>query len=239
MEQVGSCVLLMQICQYQYHLSLSRCARINSFVPLFLLRSAPPLFAGQPYATHVGVDSDYLCVTRQSRRDLTGLAFVANSHHWPSTNACNEVRICPTCVAPMRLILPHMKGPKHLSWNSGYHLYIFSCALHERQHACSTVLLAFERPLTAYSCRHFAQSLPIWASVAIMNVQGSHMLTLFLSLGVLVGFKLWNSYQWKSKYKLPPGPKGIPYFGNMFQIPPYHQGPWAKRLAEQYGEMYV
>jgi hypothetical protein len=25
----------------------------------------------------------------------------------------------------------------------------------------------------------------------------------------------------------------------MFQIPPYHQGPWAKRLAEQYGEMYA
>ncbi|KAF2472380.1 cytochrome P450 [Lindgomyces ingoldianus] len=63
--------------------------------------------------------------------------------------------------------------------------------------------------------------------------------TLLLALGVLVLGKLWNNYQWSRKYKLPPGPKGVPYFGNMFQMPPFHQGPWAKEMAEKYGEMFT
>jgi hypothetical protein len=39
------------------------------------------------------------------------------------------------------------------------------------------------------------------------------------------------------KYKLPPLVPGIPVFGNAFQVPPTQQGPWAKELAEKYGEM--
>ena len=43
-----------------------------------------------------------------------------------------------------------------------------------------------------------------------------------------------------SKYKLPPRiPGGLPLIGNTFQMPPTQQGPWAKELAEKYGEMYV
>jgi hypothetical protein len=58
-----------------------------------------------------------------------------------------------------------------------------------------------------------------------------------LALAIVILAKLYANYQWNKKYKLPPGPKGIPYFGNMFQIPPYHQGPWAQQMAEKYGEM--
>lgn len=43
-----------------------------------------------------------------------------------------------------------------------------------------------------------------------------------------------------SKYKLPPRiPGGLPVIGNTFQMPPTQQGPWAKDLAEKYGEMCV
>ena len=54
---------------------------------------------------------------------------------------------------------------------------------------------------------------------------------------LLILVKLWERFQWRQKYKLPPGPTGIPFFGNMFQMPPYHQGPWAKDMTERYGEM--
>lgn len=40
-----------------------------------------------------------------------------------------------------------------------------------------------------------------------------------------------------SKYRLPPRVPGIPIFGNALQVPPSQQGPWAKELAEKYGEM--
>jgi hypothetical protein len=40
-----------------------------------------------------------------------------------------------------------------------------------------------------------------------------------------------------SKYKLPPRVPGVPVFGNSFQVPLTQQGPWAKKLAETYGEM--
>ncbi|OBT82018.1 hypothetical protein VE02_09812 [Pseudogymnoascus sp. 03VT05] len=43
-----------------------------------------------------------------------------------------------------------------------------------------------------------------------------------------------------SKYKLPPRiPGGLPLIGNTFQMPPTQQGPWAKDLAEKYGEMFT
>jgi hypothetical protein len=58
-----------------------------------------------------------------------------------------------------------------------------------------------------------------------------------ITLLFLIVTTLYNKHKWNKTYKLPPGPKGLPYFGNMFQIPSYHQGPWAKQLAEKYGEM--
>ena len=39
------------------------------------------------------------------------------------------------------------------------------------------------------------------------------------------------------KYRLPPLVPGIPVLGNALQVPPTQQGPWAKQLAEKYGEM--
>lgn len=63
--------------------------------------------------------------------------------------------------------------------------------------------------------------------------------TILLAVAILVVTKLWSNYQWHRKYKFPPGPKGVPFFGNMFQMPPYHQGPWAKKMAEKYGEMFT
>jgi hypothetical protein len=43
----------------------------------------------------------------------------------------------------------------------------------------------------------------------------------------------------KTGYKLPPLVPGIPIFGNALQVPSTQQGPWAKELAEKYGEMYA
>jgi hypothetical protein len=62
-------------------------------------------------------------------------------------------------------------------------------------------------------------------------------LTVLLAAALLGAAKLWTNSQWRTKYRLPSGPKGIPYFGNMFQMPAFHQGPWAKEMAEKYGEM--
>jgi len=61
--------------------------------------------------------------------------------------------------------------------------------------------------------------------------------TVCLGLATLVLLKLWKNYKYSQKYRLPPGPKGIPFFGNMFQMPLMYQGKWAKEMAETYGEM--
>lgn len=42
---------------------------------------------------------------------------------------------------------------------------------------------------------------------------------------------------WHSKYKLPPKVLGLPIIGNALQVPATQQGPWAKKMAEKYGEM--
>ncbi|KAH7347962.1 cytochrome P450 [Pyrenochaeta sp. MPI-SDFR-AT-0127] len=50
--------------------------------------------------------------------------------------------------------------------------------------------------------------------------------------------KVVQTIQWNQKYRLPPVISGgLPLFGNMFQVPPVQQGPWAKQLAEKYGEI--
>jgi len=61
----------------------------------------------------------------------------------------------------------------------------------------------------------------------------------FTTLAVLVAHRLLQRYQYNKKYKLPVSIPGIPIFGNSFQLPPLQQGPWAKKKAEEYGEMYV
>lgn len=61
----------------------------------------------------------------------------------------------------------------------------------------------------------------------------------FTTIVVLVVATLMQRYQYNKKYKLPVQIPGIPLFGNSFQLPPLQQGPWAKKKAEEYGEMYV
>jgi hypothetical protein len=58
-------------------------------------------------------------------------------------------------------------------------------------------------------------------------------------IALMLVYYAYNSYQWHTKYKLPPRVPGVPVFGNTLQIPALQQGPWAKDLAEKYGEMYV
>ena len=63
-------------------------------------------------------------------------------------------------------------------------------------------------------------------------------LTIFLGLLVLLVVRQWfHSYLKSKAYRLPPTVPGVPIFGNTFQIPAVQQGPWAKKLAEKYGEM--
>ncbi|OQV00569.1 hypothetical protein CLAIMM_06049 [Cladophialophora immunda] len=66
--------------------------------------------------------------------------------------------------------------------------------------------------------------------------------TASLILGLLVLFvgQSWLRSLIKSRsYRLPPVVPGVPVFGNTFQIPALQQGPWAKKLAEKYGEMFT
>lgn len=41
------------------------------------------------------------------------------------------------------------------------------------------------------------------------------------------------------KYRYPPGPKGIPIFGNLFQLPPRYPGEKLLEWGKQYGDMSV
>jgi len=66
-----------------------------------------------------------------------------------------------------------------------------------------------------------------------------NQLLLLLILAGVVTFYVYTLYgkRTASKYKLPPLVPGIPVMGNALQVPPTQQGPWAKELAEKYGEM--
>lgn len=77
--------------------------------------------------------------------------------------------------------------------------------------------------------------------MVIANAYMSHGYgTAIIGLLVLsLVYYVYRSYQWKKKYRLPPQVPGLPVFGNSFQVPAIQQGPWAKKLAEKYGEMYV
>ncbi|EXJ73906.1 uncharacterized protein A1O5_02200 [Cladophialophora psammophila CBS 110553] len=69
-----------------------------------------------------------------------------------------------------------------------------------------------------------------------MNVTG----TLILGFVVFFVAQSWfRSFRKNASYKLPPVVPGIPIFGNTFQIPALQQGPWAKKLADKYGEMFT
>lgn len=56
-------------------------------------------------------------------------------------------------------------------------------------------------------------------------------------LAVFAIYVFVSRRSFNSKYKLPPRVPGLPVLGNSLQIPLSQQGPWAKKLAEQYGEM--
>ncbi|KAH7303794.1 putative cytochrome P450 [Stachybotrys elegans] len=54
-----------------------------------------------------------------------------------------------------------------------------------------------------------------------------------------VGYVLVQRIIFNRRYNLPPRVPGLPFIGNTLQIPKTHQGTWAKKLAEKYGEMFT
>ena len=56
---------------------------------------------------------------------------------------------------------------------------------------------------------------------------------------LLIARAAWTSYSFNKKYKFPNRMPGWPIVGNTFQVPPYHQGPWAHETAKKYGEMFT
>ncbi|KAK1761678.1 cytochrome P450 [Phialemonium atrogriseum] len=64
-----------------------------------------------------------------------------------------------------------------------------------------------------------------------------YLQTALCALGLYLAQSFIAGMVRKSKYKLPPRVPGVPIFGNSFQPPATQQGPWAKKLAEKYGEI--
>ncbi|KAL6406506.1 cytochrome p450 [Ilyonectria robusta] len=65
------------------------------------------------------------------------------------------------------------------------------------------------------------------------------LLAVSIATLIIIGGWLLKSSLQRGKYRLPPQVPGLPVFGNTFQIPAVQQGPWAKDLAEKYGEMFT
>lgn len=81
--------------------------------------------------------------------------------------------------------------------------------------------------------------MPFSSQLLAMIQQSLAVVVAITTVAVLVAATFVQRYQFNKKYKLPVRIPGIPFFGNSFQLPPLQQGPWAKKMAEKYGEMYV
>ena len=66
------------------------------------------------------------------------------------------------------------------------------------------------------------------------SVQPYHVVAI---LAVAVAVALISSLMRKTKYRYPPGPKGIPIFGNLFQLPPAYPGAKLMEWGQEYGDL--
>jgi len=90
----------------------------------------------------------------------------------------------------------------------------------------------------------FAERTNEWAKFFEENPQV--VAAVWIAIGVVAFTVLLKHYVFsppKDKngvpYRLPPGPPGLPIFGNAFQIPPGDVTPILSKFAEKYGEMYI
>lgn len=60
---------------------------------------------------------------------------------------------------------------------------------------------------------------------------------MFLAIGAAVLLAFGVLLRPKAKYRYPPGPKGIPVFGNLFQLPPAYPGAKLMEWGKQYGDL--
>ncbi|KAL6248504.1 hypothetical protein RBB50_004759 [Rhinocladiella similis] len=72
------------------------------------------------------------------------------------------------------------------------------------------------------------------------------MFVSYLRLGYVVALllaiaavPLISTWLRKSKYKYPPGPKGIPVFGNLFQLPPKYPSAQLMEWGKQFGDLFT
>jgi hypothetical protein len=60
----------------------------------------------------------------------------------------------------------------------------------------------------------------------------------FLVVFIIISLSLFlQKKEKKIQYSYPPGPKGIPIFGNLFQLPPSYPGPQLAKWSQQYGDL--